>query len=242
MVTITDFHSHILPGIDDGSASVEESIAMLRMEASQGIRRVVATPHFYARYETPERFLEKRDQAELRLRRALAEHPGLPEIGVGAEVYFFRGMSESDFLPRLTIRKKRCILIEMPPAPWTEDFYRELTAIREKQGLIPIIAHIDRYIAPFRTHGIPQRLAELPVMVQANAGFFLDKGTSAMALRMLKNGQVHLLGSDCHDVTRRKPDMGAAVRLIEKKLGRETILRIRENEKHILRGEASSDQ
>lgn len=45
---IMDFHSHILPGIDDGSASLEESIAMLRMEAEQGITHVIATPHFYA--------------------------------------------------------------------------------------------------------------------------------------------------------------------------------------------------
>ena len=120
MQGIVDFHSHILPGIDDGSQSLEESIAMLRMEAEQGIRYVVATPHFYPRYETPESFLEKRSQAESLLRSALKQEKNLPQVAMGAEVYYFRGISESEFLPRLTIQGGQCILLEMPPAPWPE--------------------------------------------------------------------------------------------------------------------------
>ena len=61
---VTDFHSHILPGIDDGSQSVEESVELLQMEAAQGIRHVVATPHFYPQHDDLDRFLEKRDHAE----------------------------------------------------------------------------------------------------------------------------------------------------------------------------------
>ena len=62
-----DFHTHILPGIDDGSASVEESIELLKAEAAQGITKVVATPHFYANYDSPERFLERRAKAKVLL-------------------------------------------------------------------------------------------------------------------------------------------------------------------------------
>lgn len=234
MRTITDFHSHILPGIDDGSASVEESIAMLGMEAEQGIRRVVATPHFYAGYDSPERFLKSRDQAETLLRTAMARHGEMPEILIGAEVYFFCGMSESDLLPQLTIRGKSCILIEMPPAPWPENFFRELENIYERRGITPIIAHIDRYIGPFRTYGIPQRLAQLPVQVQANGSFFLERGTSAMAMRMLKAGQIQLLGSDCHNITTRKPNLSAALDRIQRKLGPDAIAEICEYEDSIL--------
>ena len=96
MSNIVDFHSHILPGIDDGSQSVEESLALLRMEAEQGIRRVVATPHFYPRHDTPDRFLRRRARAEEILRDEMAKEPGLPELCIGAEVYFFSGISESD--------------------------------------------------------------------------------------------------------------------------------------------------
>ena len=235
---MTDFHSHILPGIDDGSDSLETSISMLRREAEQGIRHVVATPHFYARHMTPDAFLEKRDRAEARLRSAMGKNSGLPELSVGAEVSFFRGMSESEVLRRLTIRKKHCILIEMPPPPWSDELYRELEAIRVRQGMIPIVAHIDRYIGPFRTYGIPQRLMQLPVLVQANAEFFLNRSTASMALRMLKAGQIHLLGSDCHNLSSRAPNMGPALQRIAQKLGKDILEEINQTELEILGVEA----
>ena len=63
MSGIIDFHSHVLPGIDDGSKSVEQSIAMLKREAEQGITHVVATPHFYPQEDRPEKFLRRREKA-----------------------------------------------------------------------------------------------------------------------------------------------------------------------------------
>lgn len=219
MSRIIDFHSHVLPGIDDGSHSVEESIALLRLAAEQGITHVVATPHFYPQQDTPERFLRRRAAAEAALREELQKHPGLPEVSVGAEVYYFNGISNSEAISKLTIDKKRCILIEMPLPPWTDSMYRELDGLYRKQGLIPIIAHVDRYIGRFRTYGIPERLAALPVLVQANGEFFLKRSTAAMALRMLNKNQIHLLGSDCHNLTSRAPDLGHALALIEKRLG-----------------------
>lgn len=230
---VTDFHSHILPGIDDGSTSPEESIAMLRMEAEQGVRHVVATPHFYPRHHSPERFLEKRERAEAVLREAMAQETGLPELSVGAEVHFFHGMSDSDILPQLTIDKKCSILIEMPHSLWSDSMYRELEHIWLHWGITPIIAHVDRYIRPFRTFGIPERLAELPVMVQANASFF-QQGTASMALRMLKKDQIQLLGSDCHNLTSRRPNLGNAVETIRRRLGQEAIDRICLAERKIL--------
>ena len=234
MTALTDFHSHILPGVDDGSASVEESIAMLRCLAEQGVTHVIATPHFYPNYDSPERFLRRRADAHASLLAAMEGQNDLPQISLGAEVLFFRGMSESDLLPQLTIEKKRCILIEMPPPPWSDAMYRELEAVRTKQGLTPIIAHLDRYIGPFRTHGIPQRLSELPVLVQANAGFFLKSSTASLAMKLLKADLIQLLGSDCHNLTTRPPEMGRAVQRIEEKLGQGTLDRIRDYEHMIL--------
>lgn len=234
MSDIVDFHSHILPGIDDGSASVTESIALLRREAEQGIQHVVATPHFYARYETPEEFLRKRDHAEEMLRAEMKGIDGLPQLSVGAEVYFFRGISESEFLPQLTIQGNRCILIEMPPSPWSESMYRELDDIWRKRQITPVIAHIDRYIRPFRTFGIPERLAELPVLVQANAGFFLNGRTRRLALRLLRTDRIQLLGSDCHNLDTRPPRLGAAIQLIEARLGEQFLNRIQEYQEDVL--------
>ena len=96
MAGIIDFHSHVLPGIDDGSHSLEESIAMLRMEAEQGVSHVIATPHFYPRHDTPEDFLRKRREAEILLREEMEKHSNLPALSVGAEVYYFPGISNSE--------------------------------------------------------------------------------------------------------------------------------------------------
>lgn len=234
MITMTDFHSHILPGIDDGSGSTEESVAMLRMEAKQGIGCVVATPHFYARHDDPERFLLRRAAAMEKLRAAAAQQEGLPQVLLGAEVHYFPGMSDSEALAQLTIDKKRCILIEMPPSPWTPQMYRELEWIYAKQGFVPVIAHLDRYISPLRTHGIPAQLEELPVLVQANASFFLKSSTASFALRLLRQGRIHVLGSDCHNLTDRAPNLGAAVGVIERRLGSAAMEWIQMQEQQIL--------
>ena len=229
-----DFHSHILPGIDDGSTSLEESIALLRLEARQGIDAVVATPHFYPDRDKPDRFLKQRAQAVSELRRELIVQPGLPKVLVGAEVHYFRGISDCSFLPWLAIGKSGCVMVEMPPAPWPESYYRELEQIYEKQGLVPIIAHVDRYLRPLRTLGIPERLAKMPVYVQANGEFFLDKKTASMAMKMLSAGQIHVLGSDCHNLTTRKPNLGQVHQKIREKLGQEALIEIRKKEREIL--------
>jgi protein-tyrosine phosphatase len=229
---ITDFHSHVLPCMDDGSVSVEQSIQMLQAEAEQGITHVIATPHFYAGRTTPERFLEKRNISEAMLREEMAKHEGLPKLSVGAEVHFFSGISDSEAIKLLTIAGNSCILLEMKESPWGEYVYREIQQIWEKQGLTPIIAHVDRYIGPWRDYGIPARLEQLPVAVQANAEFFLRPSTARMAMRMLSRGQVHVLGSDCHNMSSRKPNLGLARQRIEKKLGNRAL-------EHISRWEAA---
>jgi len=235
MSSIIDFHSHVLPGIDDGSQSPDESVTMLKMMVNQGIRRVVATPHFYARYDEPKEYLLKRYDAIMALREEMERHENMPKLAVGAEVHFFPGMSHSSILSHLTIGGKRCILVEMPGSPWDESMYRELENISLKQDLIPVVAHVDRYISPFRTHHIPERLEELPVLVQANASFFLHSNTRRMALKMLEKDQIQLLGSDCHNLTTRKPNLGKAVEVIQQKLGSEVLERIYGYQKEVLK-------
>ena len=97
-----------------------------------------------------------------------------------------------------------------------------------------MIAHVDRYITPLRTYGIPDRLAEMQVAVQANSSFFLERRTASMAMKMLKNQKIQVLGSDCHNLTSRKPDLGDAAERIQQKLGAEATQRIRDYGRMIL--------
>ena len=124
----------------------------------------------------------------------------------------------------------------MPQSPWKENHYRELEGIYTKHGITPIVAHVDRYIRPFHTYGIPERLEELPVLVQANASFFLQNATRGMALRMLKKGRIHLLGSDCHNMRSRRPNLDEAVGCIEQKLGKKAVDYLRYYQELVLDG------
>lgn len=234
MDAVIDFHSHILPAIDDGSSTVEESIEMLKMEAEQGIEHVIATPHFYASRDHLERFLERRRESEQLLRDEMKKHNGLPKLNVGSEVHYFNGISNSKDISGLAISSTDYILIEMSHPPWSKEMFSELEQIYIKQGLTPIIAHVDRYISRFKTYNIPQKLAEMPVLVQANAEFFINKRTSSMAMRMLRDGEIHLIGSDCHNLDSRKPNLGDAVKLIKKRLGESAIAEIAKHGQNVL--------
>jgi len=85
-----------------------------------------------------------------------------------------------------------------------------------------------------------ERLAGLPVLVQANASFFSYHSTRSLALRMVSRNQIHLLGSDCHNTTSRPPNLGEAYDLIEKKLGKQYADRISKCGEEILAGELSA--
>ena len=82
-----------------------------------------------------------------------------------------------------------------------------------------------------------ERLEELPVLIQANSEFFLRRNTSRMALKMLRQGQIHLLGSDCHNLSSRKPNLGPAIGAIEKKLGSEALSLVVDTQNEILNKE-----
>ena len=237
MSTAVDFHSHILPGVDDGSKDAEESVAMLQMEWEQGIRQVVATPHFYPQHDQLNRFLDRRKRAVEILKEKTADMPQIPKLHIGAEVHFFQGISDCEELPLLTVNGGRYILIEMPHSLWTDEMYHQLERIYTQQNLHPIIAHLDRYLKGFRTAKVLQRLADLPVLVQANAEFFLDKWTVKTAVHMLQDGKIHLLGSDCHNLTSRKPNLEAALKRIEKRSGEKAIAQINHYEQTVLSDE-----
>ena len=119
-----DWHTHILPGMDDGSCDVAESIAMINMQMTQGVKTVIATPHFYANDEAVESFLERRKQTLEILKAKLPQDA--PEIRLGAEVKYYQGISRMADLKALRIEGSKLLLLEMPMSSWTENMIREL--------------------------------------------------------------------------------------------------------------------
>ena len=233
---VVDFHTHILPGIDDGSSSVEESLAMLQMEKEQGASLVVATPHFYPQNDRPEKFLQRRKAAFEQLTEKISPDDKLPQIILGAEVYYFKGLGQWEGLRDFAIENTNYLLLEMPMVKWDSRMYDDIYDIYRSQGLVPIIAHLDRYINIFNVKGVVDNLSELPVAIQANAGFFLDKSSKRLALKLLKNNVINIIGTDCHNIQSRKPNLKAALETIEQQLGEEYIKRINLAGEKILSG------
>lgn len=206
-----DYHSHILPGMDDGSRSIAESLQMLEASALQGITHIAATSHFYPMENSPEEFLLRRERAALQLQEAW--HPGLPQVLLGAEVYYFEGISRVEALKSLRIEGTPLLLLEMPFQPWTNRMVNEVIALNGLPDFTVLLAHIERYLW-FQKREVWVELLEVGVLMQSNASFFLHWSTRHKAVHMLKSGQIHLLGSDCHNMESRAPCLGAALKII----------------------------
>lgn len=221
---MTDFHAHLLPALDDGSDSLETSLAMLEAWRSQGIGRVCATPHFYAERTTPERFLRRRAEALEALRAAMGPAEGSPALLCGAEVRFFDGISGAEALPSLCLEGTDLLLLEMPFTRWTERMLSEVGELRQR-GVRPVAAHLERYL-DLNPRQTIRRFLQMDVLIQCNAEFFLSRRTAGKALRMLREEQIHFLGSDAHNMRSRAPNLGPALALIERKLGPRALDRL----------------
>lgn len=214
-LAMIDLHSHVLPGIDDGSRDPEMSQKMLEMLAGQGVTAVMATPHFYAAAHNPEDFVKQRTEVIARLQQT-----PIPVLA-GAEVAYFDGMSRADVLPKLCLGDSRLLLVEMPYGPWTPRMIEEVCDLPMLQGVIPVLAHVDRYRGQF-TKYMPDFMQH-GVLFQCNAEAFLNWRSRCWALELLREGALHFLGSDCHNLTTRAPKMAQAAQVITQKLGKEVL-------------------
>lgn len=220
-----DWHCHILPGMDDGSKSVDESLTMLRMLSEQGTQIAVATPHFYANDESVEDFIERRQKSVEDLRQHLSDE--LPNIVPGAEVRYYHGIGKLSELSRLCFEGSKLLLLEMPMEKWTDYTIRELGDISNTRNIKLILAHIERYL-PMQSHAVWNTLHESGILMQVNASFFLEFLTKRKALSLLQSGGVHLIGSDCHNTKYRPPQIGKALENIKKKFGDEFVTQFTE--------------
>lgn len=210
-----DIHSHFLPEIDDGSDSIETSLGMLLESYSQGVDLIVATPHFYADEDDPESFLARRNDAYDRLQAAMASvRESFPRILLGAEILYFPGMSVADELYEMRIGGAPLLLIEPPMIPWTDSMLDEIELTGRNLHCIPMIAHVDRYMYMLRDNSLINRLGQRRFLTQVNASFFIRPMSRAFALELLRDDRIHFIGSDCHNMGERAPNMGTAAEII----------------------------
>lgn len=227
---MTDYHAHILPRVDDGPETPEEAIEMLRMSAEQGVKTIYATSHFYADEEDPDAFLHRRDAAYQQLKEyyaALKSKPALPKVLKGAEVYYFPGMASCEELRPMALTGTKLLLVEPPVAPFTNRMLDEIEAIGRNLSLKPVLAHLDRYCRMLDAPVLFEAVGRREIFIQVNASFFLHRQWRNFALRMLAEGRIHMLGSDCHNTEERAPNLALAAEIIIQNNQKEALAKLK---------------
>ncbi len=212
-----DIHTHILPELDDGSGSIEESISMLGMLSDQGVGTIVATPHFYIDETEPNKFLNSRQQAAEKLKAAIDSLSVRPRIALGAEFQFYPQIHQLDCIEDFCISGTKYILLEMPFEPWTEHTFQMLEYLYTERNIIPVIAHLERYLQFQRDFRFLQKLQKTHALVQINGSFVIDKSTRRKALKLLKKGVVSFVASDSHNITSRPPCLAEAIGIVKER-------------------------
>lgn len=216
---IVDVHSHILPGLDDGAKSMEQSRAMLDIAWKQGIHIIIATPHHMpeAKNASPgtiaKRVYELQDYAD-------EMHYDMT-ILPGNEIYYYGEVADMLEEGRIcTLAESAYVLVEFSPMDDAR-YIRNSLADLQNMGYSPIIAHVERYMS---LHKAPydkiQELRDMGILIQVNAasvtgGF--GKPTKALTEKLLKKKLVDFIGTDAHSDGSRAPKILECAQLLQKK-------------------------
>lgn len=207
-----DFHSHCLPGVDDGAKDVAMAKAMLEESARQGVDTVVATPHFYYNRMTPEEYFARRSQAYAAIQPVI---PAGMRVLLGAEVQVQEGLCRIDLRP-FCLAGTDVILLEFPlgkPPVWLNE---EIENIIYEQKLIPMFAHVDRYIHWYSRSVIAHTVDFQEAILQISAESLSRGPRYRRLMDWLPPADKILIGSDMHDNEHRPPNMGKAVQFLKR--------------------------
>ena len=240
---MTDLHCHLLHGIDDGAKDVDMALELLRQERNQGSTNIVFTSHFRPDHIELHQFLKQRNRAFGELMKAVEEE-GSPfdfSYKLGAEVYFTPTLTELD-LRSLCFTRSPYLLLEF-------SFYREPAFVDEvlfdlrAKGIIPVIAHVERYTWLYEKPETLYRWVESGIVLQANAGPLVEGGDTADYIRRLIDwNMVKLLASDTHHPVHRPVNLGSGLMYISQEMGKERARELLQNGNRVFRGETVIDQ
>lgn len=220
MEGFTDIHCHILPALDDGARNMDQTKAMLKIAYREGIRRIVATPHFFATRKSAT--VEEIQEALFRVQENIESWGIRIKLYAGNEIYYRSEVP--DLLEEgkaATLAGSRYVLVEFDPMA-EYSYLRDGILKLDSYGYIPVIAHTERYECLFEKKERLQRVKDHGGIIQVNAssfqrGMFDEMGKRARYL--LKNELVDVVGTDAHGDGDRSPLMKETARYLYKKAG-----------------------
>ncbi|MCR5202297.1 MAG: hypothetical protein K6D02_04305 [Lachnospiraceae bacterium] len=233
-----DIHTHILPGIDDGSKSLEVTRQMLEIMEEEGITSVMATPHYDMGRNRQD--INKIRELAAKVSDMISKDFPSMELYTGCEILYSAGIIEDIDKGRIPmLADTKCCLVEFYP----EDSFKTIrNAVRDliNEGLTPIIAHAERYECLYEDLERVYVLIKEGAYIQINTASFeggLFSKTRKFVMKLLKANMVHFVGSDCHDTEDRRPKMKKCYEIIKKAVGERAAKAItEENAKLIVSG------
>ncbi|MCR5743965.1 MAG: capsular biosynthesis protein [Lachnospiraceae bacterium] len=224
-----DMHCHIVPGVDDGSPSIEESLKMLQMEHDDGVRTIIMTPHFRrGMFETPDEVIIR--QFNKLFDAASEKFPDM-DLYLGREFHAY-----TDMMPDFTEHRKQVVtmggssyvLLEFNADKSLHYIKARCIALLD-DGFQPIVAHIERYPNVVNKPEFVKELVRQGVKIQVNASALI--GDDGWRLKnfcklLLKEGLIDFVGTDSHSTKKRVPNLGKAVKYVKRKAGEDAVERI----------------
>ncbi len=235
----TDIHSHILPGVDDGAADMEMTMEMVGMAYRQGVRAMIATPHYYPGHVKYAK--EYVDDVFQKTVSAVKESYGDFTLLLGNEIYYREGAQEKIRNKRIhTMADTPYLLLEFSPGAHINVLHGAVRNCVE-EGYYPILAHIERYQCLWKNEKAVKELVRMGAYMQVNAENFTEGLFSAQrrwCLKLAREGLMHFIGSDSHNTNDRCPNLKQAADYLKGKLDEDTFHRIMyENPGKLLKGE-----
>ena len=218
-----DFHTHILPEIDDGAKDMETALSMLGLSYECGAEAIVLTPHV-ASDANIGKFIKTRNEKLNKLKAAMKKNPHqYPDLIVGAEVALNGALSERKDARSLCIEGTDLLLLELPYTSWASWYNNEIYNLIAKHNVTPIMAHIERYLKGPKDLDKLSTLVSFGVKFQINASSFLSFKGRRIIRELAGEGLISAIGSDCHNLSTRSPDISKAFRLFDKKFGEDFL-------------------
>jgi len=209
-----DIHSHILPAVDDGAKTIDESLSILEAMYAQGITDVVATPHFYPHDDNLDDFNNKVKKAFSTLKEAIGDKK-LPNIYLGCEILYYSGISKASSLRNFTINGSDYMLLELNSYYINDSLFNEILYLREERGIIPIIAHIERYCKARKYKALIEFVKQNKILTQVNSTSFFAREYKRTLNKLFNSGVVSFIATDSHSMSRRPPLLAHAFEIIE---------------------------
>ncbi len=217
-----DFHSHILPNIDDGSRSLNETIHILKEAQKAGFTKIISTSHYIDGY-----YEANEDQRAKLLNEVKENFQGM-ELYLGNEIYITNQMT--DLLSEKkasTINNSKYVLFELPMNTKAMDVKEVVFRLMEK-GYVPIIAHPERYKYVKENIEYVRELADMGVLFQSNYGSSIGmygKKAQKTQKKLLEEGLIQFFGSDVHTVEQVYTKMPKILKKLRKIISEEELER-----------------